>query len=158
MLQLWRKPHSQLPGLREMLRPRQRLLSGRLPRAVRWLLRPSLQPPQRQNGRSRPPSRKVWVLAGTTLCVEAVSVKAAIQPPPKPAPAPVTESPRTEATTTRKGKTAKSAPKVTVGPNQAAVPRRRNRRSLVSFRNPVPRNWWPPTNATSHPSKRSPIS
>ena len=50
-------------------------------------------------------------------------VKAAIPPPPNPAPDPVTESPRTEATTTRKVKTAKLAPKVTVGPEQAAVPK-----------------------------------
>lgn len=92
-----------------------------LSNAVSWVVHATLPPPQRQNGRSRTPSRSVWYLAGTTS-VEAVSSR--LTPPsPNPARGLVTEnSTRNEVTTTKKkGKISKSAPNVRVGPKHAPV-------------------------------------
>ena len=73
-------------------------------------------PLRRQNRRSCPPSRRTWDLAGTTLFLGAVSSRLQLHPFPTPL---LAQS--LKVLGMKKGKTAKSAPRVTVGSKQAPV-------------------------------------
>ena len=84
-------------------------------------------------------------------------VRATTPPAPTPTPGRVTENPpRNEVTTTRKtGKTAKSAPKVTVGPKQALVAK--SNKPAKSKQPSQLKELVSPSDPTSHPLGKSPI-
>ena len=89
---------------------------------VQWCTQPTASKAKR----AEPSAEQENLGLGWNHVVRGVHVVKAVGPsPPNPAPGPASESAvRTEVTTTRmKGKTAKSAPKVTVGPKQALVPK-----------------------------------
>jgi hypothetical protein len=101
-------------------RPRRRLLSGRILCAARWGVHPAPRHPKAQ--RLVPTAEQERLEQGWNHVIRGGRViKAASPPSPNFTPCPVTPSPtRNELETTgKKGKTAKSTPKVKVGPKQA---------------------------------------
>jgi len=114
-------------------------------------VQPALLPDRRQSGRSHQPNKSLrpgWnhVIRGGRV------VRAATPAVPNPIPGPVTESPtRKEATnTSKKGKTAKSAPKVTVVPKQAPVTKSNKPAKPGKPSQPKPKELVVPTQPVTH--------